>query len=186
MDSSIIARRYALSLLKYVAFTGGGERVCDDIMRLEEALGSIKEFSLMVDAPEGVSAERKVSLFNAALRHGSLAPETERFIRLVIRQERIGLIRLMFHDFIELYRREQKLVYGHLKSVVPPTEQLLEYLRDKVYEATGCKAVITTETDPSLIGGFVFETDDYMMDASVRTALEDIRRTYIDNNRRIV
>lgn len=186
MDSSIIAKRYALSLLKYVISTGGGERVCDDIIRLEEALGSVKEFSLMVDAPEGVSAERKVELFRAALRHGSLAPETERFIRLVIREERIGLIRLMFRDFINLYNRHQKVVYGHLKSVVPPTEQLLEYLKAKVLEATGCNAIITTETDPDLIGGFVFETDDYMMDASVRTALDDIRRTYIDNNRRIV
>lgn len=186
MDSSIIARRYALSLLKYVTCTGGGERVCDDIMRLQDSLSSIKDFALMVDAPEGVSAERKISLFRAAVRSGALAPETERFIRLVIKQERIGLIRLMFHDFIELYHRQQKLVYGHLKSVVPPTEQLLDYLRDKVYEATGCKAIISTETDPDLIGGFVFETDDYMMDASVRTALEDIRRTYIDNNRRIV
>ena len=108
MDSSIIAKRYALSLLKYVISTGGGERVCDDIIRLEEALGSVKEFSLMVDAPEGVSAERKVELFRAALRHGSLAPETERFIRLVIREERIGLIRLMFRDFINLYNRHQK------------------------------------------------------------------------------
>lgn len=186
MDSSIIAKRYALSLLKYVTSTGGGERVYDDIIRLEEALGSVKELSLMVDAPEGVSAEKKVELFRAALRHGALAPETERFIRLVIRQERIGLIRLMFRDFIKLYQMHQKVVYGHLKTVVPPTGELLEYLKKKVFEATGCNAVISTETDPSLLGGFVFETDDYMMDASVRTALADIRRTYIDNNRRIV
>ena len=37
-----------------------------------------------------------------------------------------------------------------------------------------------------LIGGFVFDVDDYLVDSSVKRQLELIRRQFIRKNRRIV
>ena len=47
-------------------------------------------------------------------------------------------------------------------------------------------AQITAVVDPSLIGGFVFDLGDEILDASVSSQLEKIRRAFIDKNRRIV
>lgn len=185
MDTSIIASRYAKALLKYVAQTGGGERVCRDAMQIEASLSQVKEFALVADSPEGVSEEEKVSLFRTAAG-GELAPETERFIRLVIREERIGMIRLMLRVFIKIYDKWKGVARCHLTTVVPPTPELMDYLRGRVKEATGCEAEIEVSMDPSLIGGFLFEMDDYQIDATVKSQLEAVRRRYIDNNRRIV
>ena len=46
--------------------------------------------------------------------------------------------------------------------------------------------VIEVEVDPSIIGGFIFDIDDYMLDASVIRQLDDIRVQFIERNRRIV
>ena len=42
------------------------------------------------------------------------------------------------------------------------------------------------EVDPSLIGGFVFDIDDAIIDKSVSRQLELIREQFIEKNRRIV
>ena len=42
------------------------------------------------------------------------------------------------------------------------------------------------EVDPSLIGGFVVQVGDYLLDASVRNQIETIRRQFVVQNNRIV
>jgi F-type H+-transporting ATPase subunit delta len=59
-------------------------------------------------------------------------------------------------------------------------------LGDLVREHTGGQALIDVEVDPSLIGGFIFDIDDAMIDTSVASQLEAIRLQYIEKNRRIV
>ena len=46
--------------------------------------------------------------------------------------------------------------------------------------------IMDSTVDESLEGGFVFEVDGYMLDASVRTQMERIRREFIEKNNRIV
>ncbi len=66
----------------------------------------------------------------------------------------------------------------------PPT--LESRLRDLIEKRTGCKLILKTEVNPSLIGGFVFEVEDTVLDASVSRQLDIIRRQFIEKNRRIV
>lgn len=59
-------------------------------------------------------------------------------------------------------------------------------LRELIGKETGCELLLETKVDPSLIGGFVFEVEDMILDASVSRQLDFIRRQFIEKNRRIV
>ena len=50
----------------------------------------------------------------------------------------------------------------------------------------GCDVIIQVEVDPDIIGGFVFDIDEYLMDASIKHQLELIREQFIERNRRII
>ena len=186
MDIGIIASRYARALLKYVAETGEGERVCAQAGRLERALAEVPELSALLDNPETVSAAAKMKLFAAALDGEKMAPSLERFLALVLEKGRTPFLRLMLHDFIDFYHRSQKILHARLTTVAPAGEETLSRLRELVRSKTGFDVVIATATDPSLIGGFVFEIEDYTLDASAAHQLRQIRRQFIENNRRIV
>ena len=186
MDTGIIASRYARALLKYVAETGEGEQVCQQAGRLERALAEVPELSALLDNPETVSAAAKMKLFAAALDGEKMAPSLERFLALVLEKGRTPLLRLMLHDFIDFYHRSQKILHAHLTTVTPAGEETLSRLRELVRSKTGFDVVIAAATDPSLIGGFVFEIEDYTLDASAAHQLRQIRRQFIENNRRIV
>lgn len=206
MNTGIIATRYATALLKLVEETGSGELVAAQVQVIEKALDEVPDFRRAVDDP-AVAAVRKISLFEASLKD-SMAQELHKFLELLIRNGRIGDVRLVLTTFVTEYYRSRHIkrarlvvadpalldpeptpsdpvpVEGSLRQVQRPA--LESRLRDLVEKQTGCKLILKTEVNPSLIGGFVFEVEDTVLDASVSRQLDFIRRQFIEKNRRIV
>jgi F-type H+-transporting ATPase subunit delta len=185
MNDSIIRTRYADALVKYVRETGNGESVCAQAEKLAHVLGEVPDLSRMIAAKDVVPAAKKRELLHAALGE-PMAPELDRFIDLLLENGRVGALRFILLDFGERYRRSIGIRKAHLKVAVPPSEELLARLRALVKERTGDEALIDVVVDPDLIGGFVFDIDDALIDKSVARKLELIRLQFIEKNRRIV
>lgn len=206
MNTGIIATRYATALLKLVDETGSGDVVAAQVQVIEKALDEVPDFRRAVDDP-AVAAVQKISLFEAALKD-SMAQELHKFFELLIRNGRIGDVRLVLTTFVTEYYRSRHIKRARLVVADPalldpeptpsdpvPVEGPLRQaqrpalesrLRDLVEKQTGCRLILKTEVNPSLIGGFVFEVEDTVLDASVSRQLDFIRRQFIEKNRRIV
>lgn len=188
MNTGIIATRYATALLKLVDETGSGSAVVDQVRIIEKALDELPDFRRAVDDPV-VAAVQKISLFEASLKD-SMAQELHKFLELLIRNGRIGDVRLIFTTFINEYYRSRHIKRARLvvadSALLNLGSTLESRLRDLVEKQTGCELLLETKVDPSLIGGFVFEVEDMILDASVSRQLDFIRRQFIEKNRRIV
>lgn len=206
MNTGIIATRYATALLKLVEETGSGELVAAQVQVIEKALDEVPDFRRAVDDP-AVAAVQKISLFESSLKD-SMAQELHKFLELLIRNGRIGDVRLVLTTFVTEYYRSRHIKRARLVVADPalldpeptpsdpvPVEGSLRQaqrltlesrLRDLVEKQTGCRLILKTEVNPSLIGGFVFEVEDTVLDASVSRQLDFIRRQFIEKNRRIV
>lgn len=199
MNTGIIATRYATALLKLVEETGSGEAVAAQVQVIEKALDEVPDFRRAVDDP-AVAAVQKISLFEAALKD-SMAQELHKFLELLIRNGRICDVRLVLTTFVTEYYRSRHIKRARLVVADPalldpePVEGSLRQaqrpalesrLRDLVEKQTGCRLILKTEVNPSLIGGFVFEVEDTVLDASVSRQLDVIRHQFIEKNRRIV
>ena len=186
----LIASRYAKALLKLVDETGNGELVVQQVQVLQDALGSVPELRRAVDDLQTVTPDQKTALFETVLS-GTMAPELRSFIGLLGRNGRIGEIRLIFNSFISEYYKSRGIVRGRL---VFPSEEgatrdgkaLEERIRNMIESRSGKKLLLKTEVDESLIGGFLLEVEDQLLDASVSHQLDLIRKQFIERNRRIV
>ena len=209
MNTGIIATRYATALLKLVEETGCGDVVAAQVQTVEKALDEVPDFRRAVDDP-AVAPAKKIALFEAALSSGaesvegiSLAPDLRKFLELLIRNGRIGDVRLIFTTFITEYYRARHIKRAKLvvadpallnpeptpsdRELAEPLRPTLDVrLRDLIEKQTGCKLILKTEVNPSLIGGFVFEVEDTVLDASVSRQLDIIRSQFIEKNIRIV
>lgn len=209
MNTGIIATRYATALLKLVDETGSGDVVAAQVQAIEKALDEVPDFRRAVDDP-AVGPAKKIALFEAALSSvaesvegTSLAPDLRKFLELLIRNGRIGDVRLIFTTFITEYYRASHIKRAKLvvadpallnpeptpsdRELAEPLRPTLDVrLRDLIEKQTGCKLILKTEVNPSLIGGFVFEVEDTVLDASVSRQLDIIRSQFIEKNRRIV
>lgn len=209
MNTGIIATRYATALLRLVDETGCGDVVAAQVQTVEKALDEVPDFRRAVDDP-AVAPAKKIALFEAALSSvaesvegTSLAPDLRKFLELLIRNGRIGDVRLIFTTFVTEYYRARHIKRAKLvvadsallnpeptpsdRELAEPLRPTLDVrLRDLIEKQTGCKLILKTEVKPSLIGGFVFEVEDTVLDASVSRQLDIIRSQFIEKNRRIV
>lgn len=184
MDTGIIASRYATALLRLVDETGGGEAVVRQIRTLEKAFTALPEFRRVMDDSVEVAGERKMKLFETALDE-PMAPELRKFLLLLMKNGRIGNADFIFHSFDSAYCRSRGIRRGRL-VMATASPVLADEVCKRVESETGCRLLLETQVDPALIGGFVFEVDDRMLDASVKHQLETIRHQFVERNRRIV
>lgn len=109
----------------------------------------------------------------------------EKFLLLVIRQDRIPYLRYILHYF--RMRWFESTGVSPAKLVVStPSPGLEERIKGIFNDFTGRKLELKTSVDPSIIGGFIFEVADKRIDASISRQLEELRREFIEKNRRVV
>ena len=186
MNRSIIVTRYARSLVKLVRETGQGNVVCPEAEALLKAIRQIPGLARMITAADDVvPPSDKIKLLQNALGR-PMSPEMSRFLSLLDRNGRMGMAEDIFRNFVDMYRRSMGIRKAHLVSVTEPSSHLLERLKTLVKQKTGDDVIIEVDVDPSLIGGFVFDIDDYLLDASVKRQLDMLRAQFIEKNRRII
>jgi F-type H+-transporting ATPase subunit delta len=186
MNRSIVITRYALALVKYCRETGQGEVVCSEAETLEQALRTVPELRRMVTAADDVvSPFDKKKLLQTALGN-HMSPELSRFLTLLNKNGRMDLVEDILRDFVTIYRRGIGIRKAHLVTATEPSERLLQRLKALVKQKTGDDVIIEVEVDPSIIGGFVFDIDEYLLDASIKHQLDQIRQQFIEKNRRII
>ncbi len=186
MNRSIVITRYALALVKYCRETGQGEVVCSEAEALEKALHTVPELRRMVTAADDVvSPFDKKKLLQTALGN-RMSQELSRFLTLLNKNSRMDLVEDILRDFVIIYRRGIGIRKAHLVTATEPSERLLQRLKALVKQKTGDDVIIEVEVDPSIIGGFVFDIDEYLLDASIKHQLDQIRQQFIEKNRRII
>ncbi len=211
MNTGLIASRYAAALLALTDENGSTDRVIGQVRTIQAALSASPEFRrIALDSPE-VPPARKLALFEAALsapegsavsdaspaepshQAGSekvMAPELRRFITLLIRNGRISDLRLVFNAFVNEYYRSRKILRARLTvadgALLTGRLSLAERLRNLIETGTDWQLELQTEVDSSIIGGFVFNVEDTLLDASVSARIETIRRRLVEKNNRLI
>lgn len=158
MNAGIISSRYARALLRLVDETGNGEAVYGQVVRI------LKDPDTM---------PRK------------LEPELSRLVSLLVKNRRLDQVRFILHRFTELYNASRGRRLASLKTAVPAPE-LEQRVKALLQERFDGEIILDAEVDPALIGGFILTIDDKLLDASVSRQLEEIRRQFIEKNKRIV
>ena len=184
MNSEVISSRYAKALLAYAAETGSGSKVYSQALAITQIMQQVPQLMDVVQKRDDVALTKKAELLSIAIGE-SLADELVRFIELVSNRRRMDGFHSMMLSYITRYRQANNIKVGSLTTAAPD-EGLKGRLENMFSERTESEVHFTTNVDPELIGGFVFELDGYRLDASVRTRLEKIRQCLVDDNNRIV
>ncbi len=184
MNTGVIASRYAKALLSFVTEAGAGDKTYSQACALVQSIHSVPRLREYVLKHDDISLEKKSELLSSALGE-PLADGLVRFMGLVAGHRRMEFFDAMLWSFIDRYREANRIKVGSLVTSVPD-EGLCERLEEIFHDRTGCEVSFRAGVDPELIGGFVLELDGYRLDASVRTRLEQIRRSLVDDTNRIV
>lgn len=185
MNRGIIIMRYARALEKYVRETGGGAVQADEARRLVKALKEMPDLRKLIVSKDVVTPDKKKELLDGALG-GKMSPQMDRFADLLIQHGRMDFLLEILRAFTDMHDRADGIRRARLTVVREAPESLIKNLRTLVKEKTGDDVEIEVVIDPSVIGGFIFDIDDYLLDASVKRQLNVFREQFIERNRRII
>lgn len=101
----------------------------------------------------------------------------QRFLRLVLKHERIYLMRFIIFVYKDLYRKHHNIDHVIFATAIEIDKSLQQKVTEKIHTITGREVELETRVRPDLIGGFCVVVDDRLYDFSYRTRLQNIRKS---------
>jgi F-type H+-transporting ATPase subunit delta len=181
MPNPRLASRYAKSLLDLAVEKGQLEKVNADMLHLQQITKSSRDFLNLLRSPI-VSADKKQAVIDAVIGK-NVSELTEAFTRLLVNKGREGELPEIITAFINQYKDKKGIHTVKLTTAVPVSDAVKNQLIEQVKKTSGLQNVeLETKVDPSIIGGFVLQTGDKLIDASVAYDLKQISRQFENND----
>lgn len=184
MNLGPVAHRYAKALLKYSQETSTGEKVYSQVDILVRIMMKYRQFADAIQKHPELPLDSKLAFIDSALGE-SMSDELKRFVTLVYEHKRMEYMERILYSFLEQYRSVNSIKVGHLITACKITG-LKERLQEILGRGTGATVILEEDTDSAILGGFILNIDDLLMDASVEGQFRQLRKELIDNNNRIV
>lgn len=186
MDIGIISMRYAKALMQYAKDMQAEESLYVAIKMLERSFRKHPDLLEALENPILPCQEKFQLICTAALGTESPTREFSRFMTLVLKNGREGMLRYICLCFLHLYRKSQHIGVARLTTAVPVSKEVEKRIQSSASTLLHAHMELYTEVDPAIGGGFVFDINDFRLDASIATQLKRVKEQFIDKNRRIV
>ena len=176
-----VASRYAKSLLDLAVEKGQLEQVYSDMLYLQQLTKGSREFVALLRSPV-VKADVKVKAINAVTT-GKISDITASFLQLMTSKAREAVLPEIITSFIQQYKDEKGIKTVKLTTAVPVSEALKQQIIAQVKKTGGYDNLELEEAiDPKIIGGFVLQAGDQLIDASIAYDLKNISRQFENND----
>jgi len=176
-----LAARYAKSLLDLAVEQNALDATAEDMRTLDNLVRSSSEFAAVLRSPV-IKGDKKSAIINAVAGN-SISALSKAFLNLLVTKGRESVMPEIASAFLQQYRERQGIHSVKLTTATPADDRMKEAIRAKVSAMLpqGATIELTTKVDPSLIGGFLLEMDNQLVDASIRRDLRDIKKQFTQN-----
>lgn len=181
MPNPRLATRYAKSLIDLAIEKGQLENVFADMQWISAVCKSNRDFVNLLRSPI-IKGDTKKKILEAVTT-GKISELTERFNRLLITKGRESNLPEICHAFITAYKEHKNIQTIKLTTAKPVSDEMKNTIISQVKKSAGFQNVeIEEKVDDSLIGGFVLQVGDKLIDASVIYDLKSIAKQFENND----
>jgi len=176
-DTSVvtgIAGRYAIALFELAEEQKALDAVVADLDRLKAIAAESADFTRLLSSPIFSRAEQGRAV-EAVLAQAGIGELVRRFAGVVAANRRLSLLLDIVAGFRALLARHRGETVAKIVSASPLSAEQIESLKRALRDAVGREVFVDTRIDPALIGGLVVQLGSRMVDASVRTKLENLK-----------
>jgi F-type H+-transporting ATPase subunit delta len=181
MTNSRVATRYAKSLLDLAVEKGQLEAVYGDALYLQKLTKESRDFLNFLRSPV-VKADTKAKAI-AAVTKGKTGDLTNAFLNLMIAKARESALPEIITAFINQYKAHKGIRTVKLTTATPVSDDVKRAIVEKVKKEEGIQTLELQEIiDPAIIGGFVLQIGDKLIDASISYDLKNVARQFENND----
>jgi F-type H+-transporting ATPase subunit delta len=181
MSNTRLATRYAKSLLDLAIERNELDQAFADMQWLQSLCKGNRDFVNMLRSPV-IKSDAKGKIVMAVAQN-NIGKLTDTFIHLLINKGREGALPEIASAFIQQYKEYKKIFTVKLTTASPVSEELRNQIVAHIRSTTDMQNIeLETVVKEDIIGGFVLQTGDKLVDASVAYDLREIARQFENND----
>ena len=180
MPNPRLAHRYAKSLIDLSTEKNQLELAYADMKFLQSICKSNKDFVSVLQSPI-IMPSTKIKILEAVVS-SSISDISNLFLKLLVSKGREFELPEIVTAFIDQYNSIKGIHQVKLTTAIALSEELKQAIATKAAKDGGLgKVELEAKVDESLIGGFVLEYNNNLVDASIARDLRDIKKQFAKN-----
>lgn len=174
MNSIAISLRYAKAVFLLAKEKNILDAVYKDFIFIHEVIKPVKEYNDMISNPT-IKIEQKKNLLEKVFKNhiNSLSLD---FLCFIVDKNREIYIFDIIRNFKKLYREDANIKEVVVTTPFPINSNAEEKISGIVNSRFNATAEIKNNIDNSMLGGIKVKIDNLLLDMSVRSQLEEIRK----------
>jgi F-type H+-transporting ATPase subunit delta len=168
-----VAEVYARALFEVAQERGQLDVIREQLAQFVEALDTDRNLGSFFFSPSFSPDEKKDGL--GRMLEGAEATFLSFLETLIERHRMPELFRIRTH-YEEFWEKEMKLLPVEVTSAVELDAAVVAEIGDRIRTQTGNNIELTSVVDPDILGGIVLRVGDFILDASIRNSLSQLRK----------
>lgn len=175
-----LAGRYAKSLIDFAVEKNQLEVIYNDMKYLQSVCKNSSQFVSIMQSPV-ITADKKTRILNAVSK-GKISDASLVFLHLLITKNREFFLVEIVDGVIAQYNTIKEIYKVKLTTAAEVSEDVKNTIVNKIKRDTTLKNIeLESVVKPELIGGFVLEFNNNLVDASILRDLRDVKYQFDDN-----
>lgn len=168
------ARVYAEALFAAGEDKGKIDELQEQLGQFADAVDGDRELQVFLFSPY-LSSNDKVEGLQRAVTGAE--PEFTNFLELLIEKGRMPEIFRIRREFEELWKKAHQRLDVTVTSAIELDSGVVGKIGEEVERQTGAKVELSSRVDSEILGGIVLRVGNMVLDASIRTRLEKLRKS---------
>jgi len=168
-----IARAYSEALFDVAKEKDSLDEVQEQLGQFTDAMSDDHDLQVFFFSPYFSSQEKKEGI-KKAVSGGN--EELVNFLELLAEKHRMPAVFQIRKRFDELWAKAKDRLEVTVTSAVPLDDSVVRSIGDEIEKKTGKTIDLTSEVDDSIIGGLVLQVGNRILDASISSRLDKLRR----------
>jgi F-type H+-transporting ATPase subunit delta len=168
-----LANVYARSLFEVAQGHDKLDEVREQLGEFADAVSESRDLQVFFFAPYFSSQEKKDGIRRVV---DGADEHLLRFLELLAEKHRMPVIFRIRRTFDEMWAEENRLLEASVTSAVELDERIVKQIGEQIEEQTGRRVELSSRVDPEVLGGLVVQVGNTIMDATIRSRLERLRK----------
>jgi F-type H+-transporting ATPase subunit delta len=169
-----IAQVYARSLFAVAKDQQKVDVVREQLGQLADALSENRELATFFFSPYFSTEEKKDGLDRTV---EGAEPIVRNFLGLLVEKHRMPALFRIRTAFDRLWEEENRMLPVTITSAIELDEATVRSIGERIGQQTGRKVELSAHVDPDVLGGLVLQVGNQILDASIRTRLDNLRKS---------
>ena len=167
-------RRYALALYEVAEKKGKVDEYLGDLREICNLIDNNNDFLEVIKHPQIGTKQKKKTFIN--IFKDKIDEELLSFLLILIEKDRILFLKEKLKEMEKIHLERLNVLQGIVKTTIPLEEYEYNALVEKLEKKYNKDIILKKIIDPEILGGIYVRIGNDIIDGTVKTRLEDLKK----------